>query len=288
MVRYAPRGWSTTDPPQTAYGDDGLSGIPVRATDGALWQVTAEGLARFDGRRWSVIDPALVGAGFGSVVGLARSPFRAGGALPGPEGSLWLSLPAGALVEIRPDGSQRRVELPRGAAGGDVRAAAGVDGGPYWVLIAGIGAVPRAAGRWGPAVPLPKGFAVGPDAAIGGDGALWATLRPVADGREQVLARLADERWQVVEEGVVGLSPAEVGVCGLRGRHYWSGGPTVLAGPGHVVCFDAQGLTEEVVVPLPADAVAVAPDGGVWVVGEQLARLPVRVGRAQPGRSGSS
>lgn len=280
MLRYTPQGWSTSEPPVTAYADGTLSGLPVLATDGALWQVTVEGLARFDGRRWSVVDPTLVGAGFGRAQLLGSSQIRSNGGLPGPDGSLWLSEPGWqhAVREIRPDGSRRRVGLPGAATPEDLRAVAGDGEGRFWALLAGVGAVPRVDDQWGDVVALPPGMAVALEAAVGGDGALWATLLPVRAGAEQVLARLDGGRWQVFDHAVVGLSAVPVGVCGVRGREYWGGGPIAIDQPVRVVCLAATGHTEEVVLPVPAETVAVARDGGVWLVGEQLARLPQRLG----------
>jgi hypothetical protein len=267
FVRHARGEWSTTSPPLTAYGRDGLAGVPVLATDGGLWQVTAEGLARFADDAWSIVDPGIVGAG------LPRDS-----AVAGPAGSLWLLSPDGSQppVQVDPDGRRREVRLPDAADAALITAVAAQQRGPTWVAIAGGGVRPLDGRRWGSVTPLPDGYLVVLEAVLGGDGALWAVLLPEHGRDELTLARLADGRWHVLSAALHQLSPTDAGVCavvGSDGAAWWLPPDPVT----ELACFDARGGVRAVPLPVPADAVAVAPDGALWIVGEQLARVSAQV-----------
>ncbi len=270
VVRYADGAWSTSDPPLTAFGDEGLAGVPVLATDGAIWQVTAEGLARFDGDSWAIVDPELVGAGL-----------HEDGAAAGPGGSLWLlpSDPAAPLVEVGPSGLRREIALPRGSRGSPVQAVApAVDAGA-WVILRRVGAAWWDGSRWARAVPLPSGYARADEAVIGGDRALWVSLRARDPGAGSAVARLDARRWQTFDLQVHGIQRSAGGVCGVLGARPASGSIVRPAEAAEVVCLDGAGHQELTRIPVPGRTAAVARDGAVWVLGDQLARMPDPVGR---------
>lgn len=269
VVRYADGAWSTSDPPRTAFGDEGLAGVPVLATDGAIWQVTAEGLARFHGDAWAIVDPDLVGAGL-----------REDGAAAGPGGSLWLLPPdpAAPLVEIGPSGRQRDIALPGALRGSSVVSVAPARGGGAWVILRGVGAAWWSGSRWAGVIPLPSGYERAAEAVIGGDGALWASLRPLDRGAGWAVARLDANRWRTFDLQVHGVQRSVGGVCGVRGPRPVSGSVARPADATEVVCLDRAGRHQVTRMPVPGRTAAVARDGAVWVLGEQLARLPDPVG----------
>jgi hypothetical protein len=270
MVRYFDGEWSTSDPPRTALGDRGLAGVPVLATDGAIWQVTAEGLARFDGDSWVIVDPDLVGVGL-----------HEDGAAPGPGGSLWMIPPdpAEPLVEVGPSGRRRDIALPRGLRGSPVLSVAPSGGGGAWVIVGGVGAAWWDGSQWARAVPFPSGYASAGQAVIGGDDALWVSLRPVDRGAGGALGRLEATRWQTFEPQVHGLQRSAGGICGVGGPRPASGSVARPADATEVICLDGAGRQEATRIPVPGRTAAVARDGAVWVLGEQVARLPDPVGR---------
>ena len=228
----------------------------VRATDGATWWLTEGGLTRMaDGGQTSVL-PGITG----------------GRLLAGDSGSVWVlpewwygwwyrktltsqdELAAPRMVRVAPDESRTSVPLP-GEVWTIASAVAGSDGA-LWLGLCDEGAVdPCPSGtrlmgwdgrRWTP-VPHP-GQTLTP-VGVDEEHGLWA----VADGG---LARYAQGSWtQVAGVSIPGASAA------VRGASLCAAEGADLVGAG------ADGQVTRRPLPGWREAVAIARDGSVWVVG---------------------
>ena len=255
LSRYRDGAWEAIGP--QVRGD--TADPAVMATDGAIWQATAQGLVRIEGDGWSVVA--------NDIGGDIRSSLAAG-----DDGSVWTILD-GDVVQVRPDGSRTSIGRPPGStplfAGAPLAAGPGV----VWTADAdpkrGLARLHRWDGQWSQ-VSVPEPFSWASQLLVAADAAIWATLD--AEDAGQALARYADGGW-TVDRGVSrGLAQTPVGdVCAIRDLG--------------VSCYDEVGLaagTPVSTVPLDVKALSIAPDGAAWVLGEQVARLPV----GSTGRSG--
>jgi ligand-binding sensor domain-containing protein/signal transduction histidine kinase len=95
----------------------------VQTRDGYLWVGTAEGLARFDGLRFSVFDKANTSA-------LRHNQIQA--LFEDQGGALWIGTYGGGLVRLK-DGQFRSYTTREGLAGDTVRAIAEARDGTLWV-----------------------------------------------------------------------------------------------------------------------------------------------------------
>ena len=221
------------------------------ATDGAVWMATDSGLIRFHrGQEQVMADDISEGA-----------------TVAGPEGSVWV-VADGDVVNVGADGTRTGIGHPDGAGSGSLCLAAAGPDGSVWVDTGCGNAVPALA-RWDgatwTAIQAPENAWL-MEMAVTDDGTTWAAF--TGDGPEDPasgIARLDQGSW-VTYPGwpVSGLSAAPGGrVC-------------ALSDPDHpsISCFDR---TEEFLT-IPVDQsvqdVLVAPDGAMWVVGSQVARLP--------------
>jgi hypothetical protein len=124
-----------------------------------------------------------------------------------------------------------------------------------------------AGGRWSSSRPAPTDPEWITDLLAGPDGAVWALANQDVP-LTATLLRLSDRVWQVGPSGARGLVPGPDGtVCTIRPAR------------ADIACYDeGLSLTRTIPVGAPADAVGFAPDGAVWVVGEQVARIPTATG----------
>jgi len=156
---------------------DGLPGdqIPAiaRTTDGYLWIGTDEGLARFDGQRFTP---------FGE---LARSALSVGGVaslLAGPDGSLWIGARSGRIL-LWKDGALSPVGPALGLKE-PIRALCRSADGALWAGTAGAGVV-RVFGGESRAVASANGL---PDGGV-------VALQPAPDGGVWIATRRGLARW---------------------------------------------------------------------------------------------
>jgi hypothetical protein len=244
LLRYEAGTWHMVGP--EIAGDGPIA--PVQAADGAIWEVTRFGeLVRVEGEAAVVLVPS----GDNGI----------GGPLaPAAGGAVW-TIVDGEVVRVAADGTRRSVSAPEGRPLGSYTALTALGDERVWVDHEGV-VTQWSQGRWSrlAAVPGSGGMIAGLLATP--DGALWA-LAGTDVRQTSTLMRYSDGAWQVGPSGVRGLVLAPDGtVCTIRPEQ------------ADIACFDAA-LSETLVIPVGAqvEAVGVAPDGAVWVAGEQVARL---------------
>lgn len=229
-------------------------GSPVLASDGAVWAVVDEGLVRIAGDQ----DETVVDDGFDA----GSSPSLAAG----PKGSV-VAVDHGSVVQVSPRGKRTALGRPKGARGLSSDSALAARDGVVWVA---SGSIHRWDGAWStlPELPASNGGTGGTGAAgasqlaAAPDGSLWV----IASDEQQVdigLARFADGTWTMGPRGVRGVAVAPDGaVC------------TVRVAEADVACYSpSMTLVRTMPVGDPPEALGIAPDGAVWVLGEQVARL---------------
>lgn len=267
--------WETVEADPIPWTDTAAHAMPgmVRATDGAVWTITDQGVVRHHGA---------------SRVLIARDrPDQQ--LLPGPDGAVWVaetrwpgwtswysgdSSQGRRLALLRPDGTQAVVVLP-GHAWSLTSLAAGADGS-LWATICSEDRsdyctepdLMRWDGSWAPvAYPGMRPIAL----AVSADGALWATLVP-RGGPEapNVLARYARGVWSTFPEAPSLHDPVlepDGGICGVGGAAH------------DIHCVDGTGTVRSFPMGVPG-TISVGADGAVWITDRgQLARLPVSVSR---------
>jgi hypothetical protein len=241
--RYRDGEWEAVGP-QDARRQMGY-GSGVVASDGAVWVLTTAGLVRVDGDDWSVMSEDATSW---------QQPAA------GPDGSVWAieeSDDVASVVKFHADGTRTTIDPP---ILWPERLAVGPDGA-LWA--AGGWDLARWDGTW-QQVPPPPGWSPywvsGLEATP--DGALW-----VSGIAPNVFARYADGEWTTFEHDALQVGQQLVAL---------SDG-TVCITP-FLACFDATGtIVGTIAETLPGvfvDGIDIAPDGAVWVHGEQIARLP--------------
>lgn len=298
-VRFHAGAWRQVRPPDEAWWNGVVGGVLTVADDGAVWAVGATGLVRHaaDGTGWARIRPDV---GLDQGRGVAAE--GAAQLWPGRDGSVWVRSstgpadgPRGSLIEVDPAGSSRQVALPgRGAVGtapdesrdGDPKLLPTADGSVWAVqpVTRPDGRVRQVVlrwrdGRWRRIAPLPGTPEWVGEPVVTGDGALWV---PAAGAEGSFLATYSGGRWSQVPVEVLWLRASGDEVCGIEGIPVWQGwwvGEDGTPEAGHQsLCVGGQPLRVRRLLDLPVVAMDVAPDGSVWVLGEQLARLPGRAG----------
>ena len=235
-----------------------IPAAPALATDGAVWVATRPdppvvSLVRIAGEQATVVTRAAI----------------QGRVSAGADGSVWVALD-GEPVRVDPDGTRTAIGRPPGSPPvSDL--VAGPDGsvwaGSWWHGKQQLTALWD--GEW-TLVDLPDTGQSVSEALIAVDGSLWAILT-TNDGSASV-QRYSAGRWTRLQEGppdlaARGLALAPDGsVC------------TMLPNDSVVACFDPTGEVHRVPLGVPAAEFSVGTDGAVWVLGEQVARLPDRVG----------
>jgi hypothetical protein len=244
MSRYADGAWTQPlgeDPPDGVFG--------TRATDGALWFVTPTGVPRVDGA-----DAVIV-----------AKDITSGAVRPGPDGSVWVAA-NGDVVQLEPDGSRTSIGHPdegeaacvlSGGGDGSVWVDIGCETSPVPVLFRWDGS------SWQP-VDLPSSDVWLLDMTVTDDNTAWAAFAGVdPEDPNSGVARYADGAWEVNPgwPGVLVTAPGGL-VCSTDDPTDWNA----------LRCYDADGLRQTIHLPFMAD-VSIAPDGAIWVSGEQIARL---------------
>jgi hypothetical protein len=177
----------------------------------------------------------------------------------GPDGSVWL-VDDGVVVRIDPDGTRTSIGRPRGVRSLWTASSLAASGEVVWVA-GPNGPIHQWDGTWSTLPALGAGAGV-TQMAGADDGSLW-----VLAGSEQEpdlgLARFADGQWVTAPADALGLAPAPDGT-----------GCTFRRDQRDVACLDGT-LADARTYPVgvPVSALSVAPDGAVWVLGEQVARL---------------
>ncbi|HWX25410.1 MAG TPA: two-component regulator propeller domain-containing protein, partial [Vicinamibacteria bacterium] len=133
LMGYSHSSWAT----QEGLPQDSVQSI-AQTRDGYLWVATLEGLARFDGRRFTVFNsqssPALPDNDV-QVLHVSR------------DGSLWAGLYTGGLVAYR-DGAFRTYGEREGLASVQILALTEDSAGNLWVGTGGAGVLRLAEGRF--------------------------------------------------------------------------------------------------------------------------------------------
>lgn len=279
-------------------------------TDGALWTASETGtLARITqegGYRVVATDPVDCGGGldFGTAKGA------------GPDGSLW-ALQGGSVVRFMPDGSRVRMRQPVRLTprqdcnpeedDPDCPPADRIDFCLYGVDPTGAlwvrerfayaedsdpcaGPWHRWDGRRWRTVEEPGKYVLAAEKVVNGDGIGWALMPPDYWGApSEVIARYAEGRLNSVaaNQDLTHLTPASGGrACAFEYPQrspdsqglYDRGSDQLL--PLAIVCFDTEGEFARYDVEGLLDSVSqfsVAPDGSIWLIGPQVARLPQKL-----------
>jgi ligand-binding sensor domain-containing protein len=241
--RYRDGEWEAVGPQNAARAMGYGSGVV--ASDGAVWLLTNVGLVRVDGDDWTVMSEDATSW---------QQPAA------GADGSVWAieeSDDVATVVRFHADGTRTTIDDPPIAP---ERLAIGPDGA-LWA--AGGADLARWNGTWQEVPPPPdwspywvSGLEVTPD------GALW-----VSGIAPDVFARYADGEWTAFEHDAWQLGQQLVAL---------PDGTVCITPP--LTCFDATGtIAGTIAETLPGvyfDDIDIAPDGAVWVHGEQIARLP--------------
>ncbi|MGB8021299.1 MAG: hypothetical protein WCF04_08735 [Candidatus Nanopelagicales bacterium] len=252
-ARYQDGAWSAVGPAVFRRGRPA-----ALATDGALWALTSQGLVRYVGQDWRAVAPDVIE---GPDDGISWNDPRV---VAGPEGSVWTNIPDGTIVGVGTDGSRAPIGRPPGYSFAVPRAG-GADGS-VWVSSPPTADEPSLArwdGKWS-IVALPKGVDEVEELVTATDGSLWAALLRDQDTGGTALGRYADGEWALFpEESAHSLAAApESVVCAGR----------PVAGP--IRCYDPDGLVGAITFEAWYDDFDIAPDGSVWIRGEQITRLP--------------
>lgn len=242
------------------WSDTGLepSGIcpSVLATDGAVWVATGKGLIRQAGDRRTLM---------GTRVDECR------GMVAGEGGAVWLAGHQG-LTRYSASGAQKLIPWP-GRTDHECLKAAGADGSVWVSAETDPGESgcddPRGISRWDgrrwtPVEALPA-HSLGP-MAVADDGAAWATSWQSSSP----LARFATGHWSTLSSSWLGWLTAVSGgrVCGMEQSP--GNGSYVDA----IVCFAAKGEVARIDLRgMGVRSSSIAPDGSIWVVGDEVARL---------------
>lgn len=245
LMRYEGGTWARVGP--DVPGDTPVA--PVQASDGAIWEVTRFGeLVRLEGEAAAVLVPS--------------DDYGSGGPLaPAARGAVW-TIVDGEVVRVAPDGTRRSASAPEGGPLGPYTALAALGDERVWIDHEGV-IQQWADGRWSdlPAGPGSDGMVA--ELLAAPDGALWA-LEGLDEFQTSTLMRYSAGAWQVGPSGSHGLVAGPEGtVCTIRRQQ------------ADIACYDAGlSVTRTIPVGAPVHAVGFAPDGAVWVVGEQVARIP--------------
>ena len=298
-TRYAGGDWSAVGPPDDAWWNGVLAGVPTLGPDGRVWAISGAGLVSappsggpwrvelaevLPGRDWADPAPALVPGGR-DALWVRRDD-------PAPAGPGW------SLLQVRP--GSRAAEVPGpppalvtgdggGRAIGPPTLAPARDGSLWVAQVASAGAGGRRLvvlswdGTWRRVAELAGSFRSVDSAVATGDGALWVAMAAgTPDG--VLLARLDGARWTTSPLAVSGLRAQGERACGLSpGVPRWEPSRAAASGPSSVVCVSPRAMAVQRLLDLPVTALDIAPDGTAWILGEQLARVPVVTGSAAPG-----
>ena len=237
----------------------------VLATDGAVWVPAEEGLVRQADDRRVVVATRIDGC----------EDMRAG-----RQGSMWLPGDK-AVTNYAPDGTRTSIPWP-GLTDHECLKAAGADGSVWVSAETEPGEsvcddrrnLARWDGRrWTP-IDAPPTEYLGP-MVVTDDGAAWMATGYAVD----FFGRYADGRWTMFDAGWFGALTAVPGgrVCGMVGTDP-SGVQTGPSFSDAIICYDANGeFARFDLQGMGVSAFSVAPDGTIWVLGSQIARIAERL-----------
>lgn len=225
---------------------------PVLASDGAVWAVTPEGLVRIAEGAAEVLDDRIAGYGPCSLAA-------------GADAGVW-AIREGSVVRVDADGRATDIGRPPGTTrvweAAPLAASVGGTGQGVWVALPtdrhGTARLAHWDGDWTLVdVPVDEGYVT--QLLVAADGSVWLVL----DSPDRGLARLAGGSWSFDPGTATGLAAAPDGsVCSLRADG--------------VQCYDAS-LSLVRTIPVAVgdgpSALGIAPDGAVWVLGEQVSRV---------------
>jgi hypothetical protein len=235
----------------------GFFPIGAAASDGAVWMMTPDGTTRF-ASEVKVVDDATsevtasMDAGDHGRMGVMVAANALGPALADP----------GRVLLIGADGTTTDLGVPPIPVAGFELAVAGDEA---WVASTNMG--PFVLVRWNGAweeVVLPAPDIQVMDIAATEDGAVWVGY---TDAEGAKVARYADSAWTTFVSDSLPMRP----LMALDGSVLCA-----VAGASHS-CFDESGPVPgpEVLdrVPASTNEVQLAPDGTVWVFGEDVVRV---------------
>jgi hypothetical protein len=247
LARFIDGSWELGQPAVTF-----CQGLAV-GPEGAVWAITPKGLIRFDGKRWTRVD--------GSI--------RSGPLAVGPDGVAW-AMAGTRLVRFDPDGTRTVIGRTPLTVRRDSLLLSSAQPGDVWVGTNAMESQPQAA-RWSGRWTRIPGEAWTLQIRAATDGSLWAEA---SDNNDGWLIRYAGGRWSEVPDsrgrGIGGslVSSPTGGICAKSSDN--TGGDAMN-------CYDAGGLTATVALPAMSAEVSIGSDGAVWVLGDQVARLPDHV-----------
>jgi hypothetical protein len=227
-----------------------------------LWAAGDSGIqVRRDGT-WASVSAAISGTSFEQV-------------LPLDDGSVLAAAGDGGLMAFHPDGAAWRLETISGLPLPNVHSVAATSDGTIWVGSGGSwgghdGGLAHFDGRmWQQDYPLDGSLPVGgyvriQDLLTASDGSLWAAGAAWASDEtltKTFTARFAAGRWTVYDAAVASAwSLAEL-----------PDGSIVMAGDGVSTITDGRRTRE--LAGQWFQRLSVAPDGAVWVVGQDVYRI---------------
>ena len=235
----------------------GLTGgcSAVVATDAAVWVPTPEGLERQTATRRRVVT---------TRTDICRDM------LAGVGGSVWVPDDSG-VTRYSAVGARRTIPWP-GLTDHECLKATGSDGSVWVSAETDPGESgcddPNGLSRWDgrrwTRVKAPPGEALG-QMAVTDDGAAWMASYP-----GDFLGRYADGRWALIDVDRLSRLTAVPGgrICGME-----QSDPNSSYGDA-IVCYDPEDEVARIDVQgMGVSAFSVAPDGAIWVLGSQVARL---------------
>lgn len=247
----------------------------TRASDGAVWALTVEGLVRFPQgeppQALSRVGGSQLVAGAEGSVWVVPDMWYGWWYLSAPNTEGQVTLPQ--LVNVRADGDRTLVPLPV-AEWTITSVVAGVDGSIWVTHCPEGGEDPCPSGtelmRWKDGQWRSVAHA-GHDVAalaVAGDGALWARLL-ATPGANPELARYHDGAWTRWSD-IGGLSSSALAPDGSL---------CTITAQAELACVDRDGKVRRSQVPV-VGRLSIGLDGSVWVVGDGgVAILPLLPGR---------
>ena len=266
LFRYRGDGWEEVvpevplcDQPVNFFPDYASGPAAVVATDGAIWTMTGEGLARY------VDDsPQVITVGARGCV-----------AFPGPDNGVWLRSDPG-FVLATPQGAGSAVPLPSDLAAPDVCSwAAGPDG---TVLVSTPAEEAITSDERATCSAAASGSGTG---HRGGPstrrihkcrcGAFWSpTTALLGPSRGDTLSRYDDQEWTTIDPDIGYALAFRAAPAGKACVLFETDSPVPW---GTISCYDSAGKIARPATTIEVFDFSVAPDGAIWGARDQIVRL---------------